>query len=209
LAEAGEKTVLAQVSQFPFLAVFFNDIQAEEGGKAVFVSEMGRRDIIRDVAPSPNAGHLMPVDTDFAYGIPATSRIYRITMDGAITSVLDPSRKLLVINGVIQTKKHHLLATDFFHGNIVDVDMNKNTKSIIATAFRGADGLAQGCDGTIYVSSFENGNVWRMDENGENPRELFSGGGFQSTADFYLDEAAHMLYVPSTRDGTVIFVPTE
>jgi sugar lactone lactonase YvrE len=206
----GNKTLLAEVSQFPFPAVFFNDAAAEEGGKAVYVSEMGRRDIIREVPPSPNAPHLIPVDSDAAYAIPAISRVYRITMDGKISSVFEPSRKLLVINGVTETKKRKtLLVLDFFHGSVVDVDIKKGTKTIVATGLRGADGIEQASDGTIFVSSFENGAVWRMDENGENMRQLVSGLGFQTTADFYLDESAKRLYVPNTATGTVLVVSTE
>jgi sugar lactone lactonase YvrE len=208
--EAGNKTLLAQVSQFPFFANFFNDAAAEDGGRAVYVTEMGRRDLIREVPPSPLAPHLIPVDTDAAYAIPAVSRVYRITMDGQITSVFEPSRKLLVINGVTETKKRKtLLVLDFFHGSVVEVDIKKGTKTIIATGLRGCDGIEQGSDGTIFVSSFENGAVWRMDENGENLRQLISGIGFQTTADFYLDEAAKRLYVPNTATGSVLIVPTE
>jgi sugar lactone lactonase YvrE len=208
--EAGNKTLLAQVSQFPFPANFFNDAAAEEGGKAVYITEMGRRDLIREVPPSPLAPHLIPVDTDAAYAIPATSRVYRITMDGQISSVFEPSRKLLVINGVTETKKKKsLLVLDFFHGSVVEVDIKKDTKTIIATGLRGADGIEQASDGTIFVSSFENGAVWRMDENGENLKQLIGGIGFQTTADFYLDEPAKRLYVPNTATGSVLVVATE
>ncbi len=213
--EAGNATVLAEASQFPFPAVFFNDAAPEAGGLAVFVTEMGRRDIIREVPPAPNAGHLIPTDSDGAWAVPATSRVYRITMDGQITSVFEPSRKLLVTNGVTEAKKgkgvtnKRLLVTDFFHGNIVEVDTVTQDKQIIATAFRGADGLEQATDGTIFVSSFENGAVWRMDDNGENLRVLIDHVGFQTTADFYLDEAAHKLYVPNTPAGAVIILSTE
>jgi sugar lactone lactonase YvrE len=208
--EAGNKTLLAEVSQFPFPANFFNDAAAEEGGKAVYVTEMGRRDLIREVPPSPNAPHLIPVDSDAAYAIPATSRVYRITMDGKITSVFEPSRKLLVMNGVTEVKKRKtLLALDFFHGSVVEVDIKKDVKTIVATGLRGADGIEQASDGTIFVSSFENGAVWRMDANGENMRQLISGVGFQTTADFYLDEPVRRLYVPNTATGSVLVISTE
>ncbi len=208
--EAGNKTVLAEASKFPFSANFFNDAAAESGGKAVFVTEMGRRDLMREVPPSPLAGHLMPTDTDAAYAIPALARVYRITMDGKIASMFEPSRKLLVINGVTEMKKRkNLLVLDFFQGNVVEVDVKKNTKTILATGLRGADGIEQASDGTIFVSSFENGTVWRMDANGENMKRLISGVGFQTTADFYLDEPTKLLYVPNTAAGTILVVATD
>jgi sugar lactone lactonase YvrE len=205
---AGNKTVLAEAAQFPFPVNFFNDAASEDGGRAVYVSEMGRRDLIRVAATPPV---LIPVDSPAAYDIPAISRVYRIPLDGGpITSVFEPSRKLLVINGVTEiAKRRQLLVLDFFHGNVVKVDLKKGTKKIIATALRGADGVEQGRDGTIFVSSFENGHVFRMDENGENLRFLARDVGFQTTADFYLDERARQLYVPNTATGTVLVIAAD
>jgi sugar lactone lactonase YvrE len=209
ISHAGQVALLAQASQFPFPAVFFNDASPAPSN-SVYVTEMGRRDIIREPAGSPNAGRLIPVDTDAAYAVPATSRIYKVTLSGQITNVLTPSRKLLVINGVsLPADGGGLLAVDFFHGNIVRVKTGEDKKEIIATAFRGADGIEQASNGTLFVSSFENGAVWRMDANGENQTRLISGQGFQTTADFYLDQPANKLYVPQTAAGTVLIVPTQ
>jgi sugar lactone lactonase YvrE len=210
--QAGNASVLAAAANFPFPAVFFNDAAAEHGGRAVYVTEMGRRDIIRELPGTPNAGRLIPPDSDAAFAVPATSRVYRITMDGQITSMFEPSRKLLVMNGVTEARRgqgNRLLATDFFHGNIVEVDLGTGSKNIITTALRGADGLEQGSDGTLYVSSFELGAVWRMGGDGEGLKVLVDHVGFQTTADFYLDEAAKKLYVPNTVTGSVMIVPTE
>jgi DNA-binding beta-propeller fold protein YncE len=210
ISENGQWTVLATAAQFPFPAVFFNDAAPEAGGKAVYVTEMGRRDIIREVPPAPNAGRLIQPDSDAAFAVPATSRVYRVTMDGQISSMFEPSRKLLVINGVTELKKKKvIMATDFFHGNIVEVDLKKGTKSIITTALRGADGLEVGEDGTIYVSSFELGAVWRMDADGENMKVLVDHVGFQTTADMALDEAAGKLYVPNTPAGTIMVLSNQ
>jgi sugar lactone lactonase YvrE len=209
ISQTGQVTLLAQASQFPFPAVFFNDASPATSN-SVYVSEMGRRDIIREPVGSPNAGRLIPPDTDAAYAVPATSRVYKISLSGQITNVFQPSRKLLVINGVsLPADGGGLLAVDFFHGNIVRVRTGEDKKEIIATAFRGADGIAQASNGTLFVSSFENGAVWRMDASGENQTRLIGDQGFQTTADFYLDEPAHRLYVPHTVAGTVLVVSTQ
>jgi sugar lactone lactonase YvrE len=209
--QAGNVTVLAEGSQFPFPVNFFNDAATEEGGKAVYVTEMGRRDLIREVPPSPNAPRLIPVDADAAFNIPAISRVYRISIDGLdITSVFEPSRKLLVINGVTEIEKRRkLLVLDFFHGSVVKVDIKTGSKKILATALRGADGVEQARDGTIFVSSFENGAVWSMDEDGENLQFLARNVGFQTTADFFFDERARLLYVANTATGAVLVVSTD
>jgi hypothetical protein len=210
VTRTGEVSPLA--TSFPFPPVLFNDAAPEKGGKAVFVTEMGPgRNVMRD----PNK-FLWPTDSPQAEAIPTGARVYRITLDGKVANVFTPSRKVLVTNGVTQTKSGHLLALDFFHGSVVDVDAKKDTKTILATGpFRGCDGIEQGKDGTIFVTSFENGRVWRMDGNGENVVKLFDVAtdqntvGRQSLADPTLDEAAGLLYVPDTLHGTIVVLKTK
>jgi sugar lactone lactonase YvrE len=205
--QAGNKRVLAEAAAFPFPARFFNDAAPERGGRAVFVTEMGGRDVIRDPA-----GLLWPTDSPQAAAVPVTSRVYRISVDGKISNVFTPSPKLLVMNGVTQSKtaRHQLLALDFFTGSVVAVDTRKDRRDIIATGpFRGADGLEQARDGTLFVSSFENGAVWRISADGEQVTTLIRDVGRQSTADLALDEKAGLLYVPDTLHGTIIVLRTE
>ena len=223
ISQAGQVTPLA--TSFPFTPVFFNDAAPESGGRAVFITEMGPgRNVQRDPA-----GFLWPTDSFQAEAIPTAARVYRITLDGTVTNVFTPTRKILVTNGITERKRgggqsgggngeghDHLLALDFFHGSVVDVDTKKDTKSIVATGpFRGCDGIEQATDGTIFVTSFENGRVWRMDSSGENVVKLYdvaTDGGTvarQTLADLALDEAAGLLYVPDTLHSTIIVMKTQ
>ena len=199
----GTKKLLASAAQFPHPAEFFNDAAPAPDG--VYVTEMGARTKMRD----PN-GFLWPTDSQQALDIPALARVYRISLTGRITEVVSPSRKTLVINGTAPARRPGtLLVGEFFYGNVVSVNLMTGAKTVIATGFRGADGIEQGRDGSIYVSSFDNGIVWKMDRDGENPVVLLKDVGRSSTADFYLDEAANRLLVPDTAHGTVIVVPTK
>jgi hypothetical protein len=166
--EGGNASVLAEASDFPFpITTIFNDLAAEHGGQAIYAGDMGRRDLIRDAA-----GALLPTDSNEAWAVPAVGRIYRVGLNGKIEAVSSPSRKLLVINGLTEAamgKGHNMLAVDNFHGNVVELDKKPGgSMRIVATAFRGTDGIVQGKDGTIFVTSFDRGAVWRMDANGEN-----------------------------------------
>ena len=69
------------------------------------------------------------------------------------------------------------------------------------------DGIEQGRDGSIYMSSFDNGAIFKVDRDGENPQVLLQGVGFQTTADFYLDEKGKRILQPDTLHGTIIIVP--
>jgi sugar lactone lactonase YvrE len=216
----GRVSLAAEPSAYPFPLFFLNDAAPEAGGRAVFVTDMGPgRTVQRDPA-----GFLWPTDSPQAEAIPTGSRVYRIALrTGTVTNVFTPSRKLLVMNGVTERKRgdshhdgsRHLLAVDFFHGNVVDVDTRRDTKEILATGpFRGADGIEQASDGTIFVTSFENGRLWRMDRNGENVQKLFDvfvDQGItarQTLADFALDERNGLLYVPDTLHSRIVVVRT-
>ncbi|WP_285751584.1 SMP-30/gluconolactonase/LRE family protein [Lentzea sp. NBRC 105346] len=199
----GTRKLLASAAQFPHPAEFFNDAAPAPDG--VYVTEMGARTKMRD----PN-GFLWPTDSQQGLDIPALARVYRVSLSGKITEVVSPSRKTLVINGTAPARKPGtLLVGEFFYGNVVSVNLMTGAKTVIATGFRGADGIEQGRDGTIYVSSFDNGIVWKMDRDGEKPVVLLKDVGRSSTADFYLDEAGNRLLVPDTAHGTVIVVPTK
>ena len=199
----GGKRILAGPAAFPHPTAFFNDAVAEPGGRAVYVTEMGARTLQRDPT-----GVLWPTDSPQALAIPAQARVYRITLSGAVTEAVTPSRKTLILNGVFPGRRYgHLLVGDMFYGNIVDVDLKTNRKEIVATGFRAADGLEQGRDGTIYVCSFDDGVVWKMDADGENPQILLSGVGRSSTADLHLDADGRRLLVPDTLHGTIIVLP--
>jgi gluconolactonase len=206
----GNVSLAAEASAYPHAPVFLNDAAPEAGGHAVFVTDMGAgRNVQRD--PS---GFLWPADSPQAEAIPTESRVYRIALDsGKVTSVFTPTRKALIMNGVTESRrtKGRLLVLDFFGGSVVEVDPAKNTKTILATGpFRGADGIEEAKDGTLYVNSFENGRVWRLDRDGENVQKLFDvatdegKSGRQTLADFALDEEAGRLYVPDTANSRIV-----
>ena len=99
---------------------------------------------------------------------------------------------------------------------MVEVDTQKDAATILATGpFRGCDGIEQASDGTIFVTGFENGRLWRMDAAGNNVKKLLDLDtdlhlvARQTLADLTLDEAAHKLYVPDTLHGTLVVVATE
>jgi sugar lactone lactonase YvrE len=224
ISRTGQVTLAAQPTAYPFPPVFFNDAAAEPGGRAVFVTEMGPgRAVQRDAM-----GFLLPTDSPGAEAIPTGSRVYRIALrTGTVTNVFTPTRKILVINGVTlpstrgrghDDERHradHLLALDFFHGSVVDVDVPRDGKNIVATGpFRGCDGIEQASDGTIFVTSFENGRVWRMNRHGEDVVKLFDVfvdqgiSARQTLADLALDERAGLLYVPDTAHSRIVVLKT-
>jgi sugar lactone lactonase YvrE len=211
--QAGHVSLLAGPSAFPFPPVFFNDAMAD-GSRSVIITEMGPgRNVQRDPA-----GFLWPTDSPQAEAIPTAARAYRITVPGGkVSNVFTPTRKILVTNGITASNEHgDLLLLDFFTGSIVELDVHKDRAEILATGpFRGCDGIEQGRDGTIFVTSFENGRLWRMDEHGNKVVKLLDLVDLpgqiarQSLADLALDEKANLLYVPDTANSKIIVVKTK
>lgn len=190
----GHKTLLAEEQAFPKPVSYLNDTAAAPDGRSVFVTDMGAQKAMM------GANGLWPLGSDEADALPAIGRVYRITLDGEVELVVDAVRKMACPNGVTAPAPGELLVAEFFYGNILR--WHDGRLKVLNTGFRGADAIERGQDGSIYVSSWTQGKVWRLDPRGESPKLLIEG--MQSAADFYLDETAHRLLVPDMLAGTVV-----
>ena len=196
----GAKKILAEGAAFPYPIAFFNDTAAEPGGKAVFVTEMGQRGKIRDPMTA-----LWPLDSPQAAEIMPEARIYRITVpEGQVSVAVDTNPDMLVLNGVTAPAAGRLLIAEFFLGNILE--FTGGTMKKLAGGYRGADGIEQDDQGNIYVSSFEQGRVWKLDRAGQNEQVLLKDRGKGSAADHFLDRAGKRLIIPDTGKGSLIFL---
>ena len=199
---AGVKSVLAEGAAFPSPVVFLNDAATEPGGQAVLITEMGQVSKAFD----PMTMGLWPTTSMEATQIMAEARVYRITVPaGQVTIAVDKSRDMLLVNGVTAPSAGRLLLAEFFFGNILEV--NGTTMKTLATGYRGADGIELDDQGNIYLSSYSQGKVWKLDSAGKNEKVILDMRGFGSTADHYLDQANKRLIIPDTGKGTIIFQP--
>jgi sugar lactone lactonase YvrE len=196
--ERGSKSVLADEKDFPRPIRFLNDTACEPGGATVFVSDMGANDVMRD-----DEGRLWPLDSPQAKALPAIGRVYRIALDGGPPEVaIDAGAALPSPNGVAAPEKGRLLVVDFFTGNVVE---QRGAKTVVlSSGHRGGDGIEQDSAGNIYLSSWTQGKLWKLDRQGQEQKLLAEG--FRSAADFYLDEAGKQILLPDMRAGTITFV---
>lgn len=195
----GNKTVLAAETDFPEPVSYLNDTAAAPDGQGVFVTDMGARDKIM------GTDGLWALDSPEAGALPAIGRVYHIALDGQVRLAVDAARGMACPNGVCAPDNDRLLVAEFFYGNIVQVLGGK--LEVLATGFRGADGIERSRTGEVYVSSWTQGKVWKLDARGGNARVLVEG--LQSAADFHLDEPARLLLVPDMKAGTVVYVPLD
>jgi hypothetical protein len=196
--EKGEKTVLADAMDFPTEIKFLNDASAGSDGKSVFVTDMGARDKMFGKAG------LFELDSPAARELPAIGRVYRITLDGKITTFVNNTEEMACPNGVSAQKGGKVLIGEFFFGNILEANSAGKLKQL-NTGFRGADGIEQDGKGNIYLSSWTQGKVWKLDSKGQNAQVIAEG--FLSAADFFLDEKAGLLLLPDMKAGTLNLIP--
>ena len=197
----GNVSILADKKSFPREVSFLNDVAVSHDRKSVFVTDMGA---ISKMFDPDKERTLWPLKSKQAKELPALGCVYQITLDGKISDAVSSGQKLVPgPNGVGRSGKTGLLLGDFFTGNIVR-KTKKGKLRVIAEGLRGADAVDSDGKGGIYVSSWTQGKVWKLNENGKKKELLLEG--LKSAADFYLDRKAKKLIVPDMLAGTLIFV---
>ena len=197
----GNVSILAEKKGFPREVSFLNDVAVSHDRKSVFVTDMGA---ISKMFDPDKERTLWPLKSKQAQELPAVGCVYQITLDGKISDAVSSGQKLVPgPNGVGRSGKTGLLLGDFFTGNIVR-KTKKGKLRVIAEGLRGADAVDSDGKGGIYVSSWTQGKVWKLTENGKKKELLLEG--LKSAADFYLDRKAKKLIVPDMLAGTLIFV---
>jgi sugar lactone lactonase YvrE len=192
----GEKSLLADESSFPVPVRFLNDAVMARDQKAVYISDMGARDKI--MGPD---GQLWPLDSEGAKSLPAIGRVFRIGLDGKVTIAVDSSSEIPTPNGIWVKDNNRLLVADFFTGSIYEIANGK--RFLLARGYRGADGIEVDSKGNIYLSSWTQGKVWKLDSKGGNPKVIVSKP--RSTADLHLDRKKRVLLVPIMLENKLEF----
>lgn len=191
----GRKSLLADASAFPKPVSYLNDVAAAPDGQSVYVTDMGARDRMMDPE-----GNLWPLGSPEARALPIRGRVYQISREGQVRLVVQGTRAMACPNGVAAPAEGELLIAEFFYGNLLR--WQGPQLRILTSGFRGADGIARGKDGRIYVSSWTQGKLWRLSRDGTSPEVLIEG--LASAADFYLDEEAGELWLPDMKAGQIL-----
>jgi sugar lactone lactonase YvrE len=191
----GKASVLAAADAFPHPPVFLNDVAVAPDGKSVFVTDTG------DVPAMLGPDGLWPLDSPQAKEIPVIGRVYQIQFDGKVTVAIDACPEMLNPNGVTSPEAGLLLVAEFFKGNILIHRDGKLT--ILNTGLRGGDGIERDSKGNLYVSSWTQGKVWKLDPDAKKTEVIIKG--HKAAADFLLDEKNGLLILPDMTAGTLSY----
>ncbi len=165
-------------NEFPQLPQFLNDLAADANGN-LYVSDSG------DILGSGKGGI-----------------IYKITPQRKLTLLLDgkADARVLAPNGLLaDAKGEHLLMVDFTSGVLYDYDLPGKRLQEVASGFGGGDGIVKQANGTVYVSDWKAGKVYRVEGN----KAVLVKDGYQSAADIALSQDGHHLLVPDMKAGAL------
>jgi sugar lactone lactonase YvrE len=181
----GQVEVVAKPADFPRKPVFLNDIEIDGAGN-VYVSDSG--------------------DDHGAGG-----GIFRIDRKGTVRLVLDEQAGIKRPNGLLMEGADAMLVADFGTGDlfrfVLAAPQGKPLVTRLNSGFGGADGLVRDARGTLYVSDWAGGNVWRLSDPTAAPHLISSG--HQSSADIALSADGRHLLMPDMKAGTLVYLPVE
>ncbi len=193
--EKGEKTLLAGPEAFPKPPLFLNDVVVEPGGKSVLVTEMG--DLKAMFSPE---GSFWPLDGDEARNLPPLGRLYRVTLGGEVSVVIDHAPDFPNPNGVDVMEDGTILIAEFFRGTLLERKEGK--WRTICSDHRSGDGIVHDASGNLYLTEVKTGNVWHVRADSGEKKKLAT---LESAADLILD--GEELIVPDSKAGVLGFIP--
>ncbi|MEZ0289003.1 MAG: SMP-30/gluconolactonase/LRE family protein [Methylophilus sp.] len=170
--------VYIAATEFPQVPQFLNDLTADANGN-LYVSDSG------DIMGTGKGG-----------------AIYKITPQRKLALIIDGKAdpRVLAPNGLLaDAKGEHLLIVDFTSGVLYNYEVVGKRLQEVASGFGGGDGIVRQANGTIYVSDWKNGKVYRV----ENSKAVLLKDGYQSAADIALSQDDHHLLVPDMKAGAL------
>jgi sugar lactone lactonase YvrE len=193
----GTKTLLAGPDAFPAPPLYLNDVVVEAGGQSILVADMGNL-----AAMHSSPGVFWPLDSEEAKQVKPLGRIYRVTLDGKVSVVIDHSPRMPNPNGVDVLADGTIRIAEFFRGTLLEWKAGEWRQ--ISDDHRSADGIVHDDAGNIYLTEVRTGRVWHI-QAGTGEKRLLAT--LQSAADLYLDKASRQLLVPDSKAGLIVFIP--
>jgi gluconolactonase len=197
---SGAKTLLAGPEAFPTPPMFLNDVVVEPAGRSVLVTDMG--DLPAMLAPG---GAFWPLDSQQAKDLKPKGRVYRVTLDGQVSLVIDHSAEMPNPNGVDMLADGTILVGEFFRGTLLAWRDGQWRR--VSDDHRGADGITHDAKGeNLHITEVRSGRVWHVKAATGEKRLLAT---LQSAADQWFDEAKGLLVVPDSKAGQLVWVPVK
>jgi sugar lactone lactonase YvrE len=176
----GQAEVFASSAAFPVTPLFLNDLEADLAGN-LYVSDSG------DLKGNGGA-------------------VYQINAQGQVRLLINGQQdnRVLAPNGLLMDDTGDvLMVVDFASGILYSYNLATKQLLDIAVGFGGGDGVVHHANGSMFVSDWKNGKVFRLDMNGEVTPLATT---YQSAADIALTKDEKILMVPDMKAGELNFI---
>lgn len=176
----GQAEVFAAATAFPVTPLFLNDLEADLAGN-LYVSDSG------DLKGKGGA-------------------VYQINAQGQVRLLINGQQdnRILAPNGLLMDDTGDvLMVVDFASGILYSYNLATMQLLDIADGFGGGDGVVHHANGSMFVSDWKNGKVFRLDMNGE---VTPLAATYQSAADIALTKDEKVLMVPDMKAGELDFI---
>ena len=176
----GQAEVFAAATAFPVTPLFLNDLEADLAGN-LYVSDSG------DLKGKGGA-------------------VYQINAQGQVRLLINGQQdnRVLAPNGLLMDDTGDvLMVVDFASGILYSYNLATKQLLDIAVGFGGGDGVVHHANGSMFVSDWKNGKVFRLDMNGE---VTPLAATYQSAADIALTKDEKILMVPDMKAGELNFI---
>jgi hypothetical protein len=176
----GQAEVFAAATAFPVTPLFLNDLEADLAGN-LYVSDSG------DLKGNGGA-------------------VYQINAQGQVRLLINgqQDKRILAPNGLLMDDTGDvLMVVDFASGILYSYNLATKQLLDIAVGFGGGDGVVHHANGSMFVSDWKNGKVFRLDMNGEVTPLATT---YQSAADIALTKDEKILMVPDMKAGELNFI---
>jgi gluconolactonase len=176
----GQAEVFAAATAFPVTPLFLNDLEADLAGN-LYVSDSG------DLKGKGGA-------------------VYQINAQGQVRLLINGQQdnRILAPNGLLMDDTGDvLMVVDFASGILYSYNLATKQLLDIAEGFGGGDGVVHHANGSMFVSDWKNGKVFRLDMNGE---VTPLAATYQSAADIALTKDEKILMVPDMKAGELDFI---
>ncbi|MGQ0511791.1 MAG: SMP-30/gluconolactonase/LRE family protein [Betaproteobacteria bacterium] len=180
----GRVSVLAAASAFPQPPRFLNDLAFGADGE-LYVSDSG----------------------DLQKG--GLGAIFRVASNGTVSLVVNEARNPAIKspNGLLADGPGRMLVVDFASGELLRLTLASGATEKLADGFGGGDGLARDAAGTLYISDWKGGKVWKLALGQTGARPELYPTAFQAAADLTLAADGQHLLVPDMKAGTLVWLP--
>lgn len=176
----GQAEVFAAAAAFPVTPLFLNDLEADLAGN-LYVSDSG------DLKGKGGA-------------------VYQINAQGQVRLLINGQQdnRILAPNGLLMDDTGDvLMVVDFASGILYSYNLATKQLLDIAEGFGGGDGVVHHANGSMFVSDWKNGKLFRLDMNGE---VTPLAATYQSAADIALTKDEKVLMVPDMKAGELDFI---